>query len=304
MWVYKITNLINGKVYIGQTRGSVDRRFKRHCTASPGKRFAIWHAITKHGQNNFKVETIDSASTLEELNDKERYWIKYYDSTDRNRGYNLNEGGGAGALPSAETRKKIGDAHRGRKRPPFSKDTRMKISLAAKGRKASSETKTKMSATRKGRSRPEIKGKKRSEEAKKAISKSLKGKKRPPHVIEAVKRAHKGAKRSEVTKTKLKEVWKNKKARVEAGKEEFNVAFGISILVEDKTTGEVVTYKSMLKCCKHTGLTRHELYGILKNGKTHPKYYIKYEDPSYSGENYFEHKRQKEHGQGKATNTP
>lgn len=98
MYIYKITNLINNKVYIGQVYNkSVEERFKRHCTdKSALKHSYIDRAIEKYGPENFVVETIDIASDLDELNNKEKYWIKKYNSTDRTKGYNLTDGGDGG----------------------------------------------------------------------------------------------------------------------------------------------------------------------------------------------------------------
>ena len=78
MYIYKITNLINNKVYIGQVYNkSVEERFKRHCTDKNAlKHSYIDRAIEKYGPENFVVETIDIASDLDELNNKEKYWIK------------------------------------------------------------------------------------------------------------------------------------------------------------------------------------------------------------------------------------
>lgn len=54
-------------------------------------------------------EEIDSADTQEELDNKERYWIKYYDSNNKEKGYNLDSGGQSGGVKSEETRRKIGE---------------------------------------------------------------------------------------------------------------------------------------------------------------------------------------------------
>ena len=80
--VYKITNLVNNKMYIGQSTRGVAQRFYRHiCDAMNGKldtHFA--RAIRKYGPENFTVDIIDTASNQEELNQKEQYWIREYGS--------------------------------------------------------------------------------------------------------------------------------------------------------------------------------------------------------------------------------
>lgn len=98
MFIYKITNKINNKIYIGQVYNkTIYDRFKRHIEcASENSRSLVARAIYKYGKENFVIEQIDEASSLEELNQKEIYWIAYYNSTDRNIGYNLTNGGDGG----------------------------------------------------------------------------------------------------------------------------------------------------------------------------------------------------------------
>ena len=98
MFIYKITNKINNKIYIGQVYNkTIYDRFERHIkSASKDCRSAIGRAIYKYGKENFVIEQIDEANSLEELNQKEIYWIKYYNSTNRNIGYNLTNGGDGG----------------------------------------------------------------------------------------------------------------------------------------------------------------------------------------------------------------
>lgn len=88
MYIYKITNIQNNKVYIGQTIRPIEDRFKRHLSDALNNvidtHFA--RAIRKYGKDNFILEQIDTAQNQEELNRKERYWIKFYDAV--NTGYN------------------------------------------------------------------------------------------------------------------------------------------------------------------------------------------------------------------------
>lgn len=90
-FIYKITNLVNGKCYIGQTVGSIEARWKRHCSDS-NKCPAIHNAILKYGIQNFQVEQIDTATSQEELNEKEAHWITTLNTISPN-GYNLQNGG-------------------------------------------------------------------------------------------------------------------------------------------------------------------------------------------------------------------
>ena len=88
MWIYRITNSQNNKVYIGQTTRPVEQRFKRHINDAMNNvldtHFA--RAIRQYGPTNFSYLIIDTASTQDELNQKEQYWIGYYNSV--KDGYN------------------------------------------------------------------------------------------------------------------------------------------------------------------------------------------------------------------------
>ena len=111
MIIYKATNKINGKIYIGQTINTLAYRANQHLreTRSAKKKNTYFHnAIQKYGFENFIFEKIDTASSIEELNDKEQYWIKYYNSIDKSIGYNLDSGG-ANCFKSESTKRKIGD---------------------------------------------------------------------------------------------------------------------------------------------------------------------------------------------------
>ena len=88
MFIYKITNTKNGKMYIGQTIRPVMERWKRHCNDALNNildtHFA--RAIRYYTPDTFIVEIIDTATSQQELTAKESYWIAWYDST--NKGYN------------------------------------------------------------------------------------------------------------------------------------------------------------------------------------------------------------------------
>lgn len=91
MYIYKISNDINDKVYIGQTIRPIQERFRRHINDSIHNildtHFA--RAIRAYGPEHFYIEQIDSAESQEELTLKEQQWIRYYDSV--NNGYNETE---------------------------------------------------------------------------------------------------------------------------------------------------------------------------------------------------------------------
>lgn len=98
-FIYKITNITNGKSYIGQTIQNVKDRFYQHCATKCSKAvldMAIHRAIMKYGKSNFTIEVIEEIDSTN-LNDREKYWIKYYNSY--NNGYNSTEGGQDGYKP-------------------------------------------------------------------------------------------------------------------------------------------------------------------------------------------------------------
>lgn len=91
--IYKITNDLNDKVYVGQTIQSLNKRFIGHCCNSKSDRSSSMHikrAILKYGKEHFKIELIEECETSL-LDEREIYWINYYNSF--NNGYNLTEGG-------------------------------------------------------------------------------------------------------------------------------------------------------------------------------------------------------------------
>ena len=98
MWtIYKITNLINGKAYIGQTCQKVETRWAEHKRGKTSTNSPLKRAIEKYGWDNFSKEVIDTADTLEEALEKEIYWIEYYKTCvlvyGKEAGYNLSRGG-------------------------------------------------------------------------------------------------------------------------------------------------------------------------------------------------------------------
>lgn len=143
MIIYRITNKINGKPYIGQTTRTLEERIyeHRHCkTTTLGK------AIQKYGWENFTVEILEVCETLEQLNEREKFWIAKYNSIAPN-GYNLTEGGNNG-LFSDEVCLKISVANTGKKR---SAETCKRISESKTGTKMPEKTRALMSAMRKGK---------------------------------------------------------------------------------------------------------------------------------------------------------
>ena len=84
--IYKITNLINGKSYVGQSI-HIERRWQEHCQLASTSQ--ISKAIKKYGKENFLFEILEQCS-IEELNNQENYWIAHFDTIVPN-GYNIAE---------------------------------------------------------------------------------------------------------------------------------------------------------------------------------------------------------------------
>lgn len=97
--IYKITNIKNGKIYIGQTKYSVESRFSKHCSNSRSskesyKRLYLYKSINKHGLDNFKVEPIVEGNFNKVMLDElEKHYIRLYNSTNPTKGYNSCPGG-------------------------------------------------------------------------------------------------------------------------------------------------------------------------------------------------------------------
>lgn len=90
-YIYKITNDINNKVYIGKTSRSIDKRWKEHLRdrkREKYKRRRLYSEMNTYGVDHFHIEQIEETDNPEE---REIYWIKYYNSTEN--GYNITKGG-------------------------------------------------------------------------------------------------------------------------------------------------------------------------------------------------------------------
>ena len=135
--IYRITNSINGKVYIGQ---SIDPtgRFARHCS-SKKINSVIRHAISKHGAHNFTMEVIFQSTSSNDIDWAERHFIQEHNSMTRSGGYNIEPGGqGTNKTMSESTKQKISVALKGRK---YSAEHVANGAKARTGRKATAEHK-------------------------------------------------------------------------------------------------------------------------------------------------------------------
>lgn len=98
-YIYKISTTKSNKVYIGQTSRSVKPRFKEHIEEASKSKHSkgLYAAIQKYGIDSFSIDILEECAK-EDLDDKERFWIKEYDSF--HNGYNLTAGG-QGRIPNA-----------------------------------------------------------------------------------------------------------------------------------------------------------------------------------------------------------
>lgn len=171
--IYKITNIANDKVYIGQTIGSLENRWYHHIYNALREKCKtkLGRAIRKYGEHSFKIEVIE---TTDKLDEREIYFIQFFNSI--KNGYNIKIGGNG--EPHAEsTKKKIAKAngkrvwteemretmskaikswHEERGFVPKSEETKRKISEGNKGRKIAPKAKEAMRAFNKSKMRPVI----------------------------------------------------------------------------------------------------------------------------------------------------
>lgn len=160
--IYKTTNLINGKIYIGK-----DSRNRKDYFGSGS---LLNRAIKKYEIVNFKKDIIEICFSLEELNIREIYWIKYYDSTNKQIGYNILPGGeGGDTFTNSPNKENTRINLRNSSAIRFTNETEDEKNIRInklKGKKRTKETKDKIS---KGNS-----NKKRTKEMTDKISKSIK----------------------------------------------------------------------------------------------------------------------------------
>lgn len=134
-FIYKITNTVNNKIYIGQTTKTIEERFQKHIQkAKQHVNRYLYDAMNHYGYDKFKIEPIEECDN-NLLNEREIYWIKYYNSNNKILGYNMTTGGEGGDTwtnnpHKEETSQKIRDANLGSKRTP---EQRARMSAAQKG---------------------------------------------------------------------------------------------------------------------------------------------------------------------------
>lgn len=194
MIIYKTTNLINGKFYVGKTIKNTPKYL--------GSGVVIIRAVSKYGVENFQRETLQECNSIEELNEAEKYWIKETKAIEL--GYNISTGGDGGDTFSGKSdedkeilRKKMSTIQK--IRPPFTEEHKKliseKISKSKLGKPRSKETIEKMSKS--------LKGIKRTDEFKEKLSVYNKGKILSKLHKEKISKSHVGITHTEETKQKM-----------------------------------------------------------------------------------------------------
>lgn len=159
IYIYKILNKINGKIYVGQTSRSLKIRWEEHWYKSKfysEKPKPLYCAFRKYGIENFSISELGTANTQRWANYLEETWIKILDTTNKSKGYNLTANGRI--YFSEEICLKISRALKGRVSPTkgkkLSEETKKKLSAAHTGKIVSKETREKLSQSKLGDKNP------------------------------------------------------------------------------------------------------------------------------------------------------
>lgn len=130
--IYKVTNTVNGNIYIGQTKTALAKRWSKHCSdARSGAGWILAAAIRKYGKDAFTIDVVEECPDKDALNAAEIAWILKLQPA-----YNSSGGGGVLGSPSQEVRAKISATATGKKR---SKQTRLRMSIAQRNKVISEE---------------------------------------------------------------------------------------------------------------------------------------------------------------------
>jgi group I intron endonuclease len=200
--IYLIYNLANQRVYVGQSR-NVRKRFSRHrgsLLLGNHKNPHLQSAFNHYGEDKFVFRSVEYCE-IENLTEREEYWIGQFNSMNRNRGYNLVRAKTNGGH-SEETKAKLSAINKGK---THSEEAKAKMSESQKGRIHSEETRAKMGASRIGKAL--------SEDHRAKMSKAHKGKVISEETREKLREARKGKTLSEEHRAKLSAAQKARQER-------------------------------------------------------------------------------------------
>lgn len=108
--IYKITNLVNGKIYIGKSV-NIENRIQAHKSAAKTGKSKIYRAFKKYGFNSFKIEIVEVLLRENSvLTEREIFWIRFYNSKEAGYNETLGGDGSLGLVQSPEHRKKTAQA--------------------------------------------------------------------------------------------------------------------------------------------------------------------------------------------------
>lgn len=237
--VYKITNDINGKVYIGQSI-NIKARWKDHVHALNRKDSSctvLQRAWNKYHEENFSFAILELC-TEDKLDEVEIKYIELYDARNPNKGYNIEPGGNKNKHLSEETKQRLRESHLG------------KIHTE--------ETKRKMSESRTGTGNS-MYGRHHSEETKKKISEANKGKTGYPHTDyqkECARQANLGKVVSEETRRKISEANKGNSAYNKNLRHVYCVELNRLFSCPSNASKELnISSSNIIACCEHTRKT-------------------------------------------------
>lgn len=195
MIIYKTTNLINGKFYIGKDKNNNDSYL--------GSGLLLKKAIKKYGKENFKKEILEFCQDEEELNDKEKYWILNTNAI--NLGYNILEGGtGGDTFTNNPNKLEISKKYFNRRHTQETKDKISKNNKRLKGVNHPHFNKKQTEITKQKRKESFLKngfpmqGRNHSKESKNLISIKKKGIKLSEETKIKISNSNKGKKKEEV----------------------------------------------------------------------------------------------------------
>jgi len=222
MIIYKITNNINGKIYIGQTKKALSQRIAEHIKGNNKyNKTPVHRALNKYGLESFTISVIDEADTKEILNEKEIYWIKTLDCKIP-KGYNIADGGNGvvGYKHTKKWKKNQSIRFSGDNNPMKNPEIVKKVKIANTGKKQSKETCDKRSES--------LSGKPKSKEHAEKISKALIGHTVSEEQREKQRIAMTGRKQSEETLKKKKAALVDGKQSKESNEKRSKTMTGIT----------------------------------------------------------------------------